>query len=525
MENLNTTKHLYHDENNALKYIITRINTSIQCEMPTGEFRLPKKKYLYNTVNYKSQDYVVIVDNEIEVDSIQKSFGDNIWATTWCSAGNSTAIINKDCFNFIKEKCFEKIFYAGAHASEIKIILNDIYISHCIYFYDSYSDFNHFIEALESDSYHYYEFKLQKTSSGKVVTNDLNLIEIFNHDPNFKGKILFDEHSHNVFYKQKNSTPIRISDALLLDIKLKLYSLYSFSKDLTTSHINECMQLSQHKVNFLRSKLFECKENWDGEARFDERIFRSLNEDFDFHNLKAFMWHATQRVLNPGYHCREVVVLVGPQDLNKSYFLEIIGMGYWTTNNTKMTERDFKINCMGKWIIELAELAALKGLSPEEVKSVISLKEDTLRLPHYTFSNDFKRNFIFVGTTNKEKYLTDFTGNTRFITINLISLDIDYVKKNVEQLWGEVLNMKNMSFKKENSDVNFDISELIKLCNKIIDKRGKIFVYEIEHYFGITMRYPQLFSAVKQLKEYGFDKCEDKATRRQVIMRTANESK
>ena len=85
--------------------------------------------------------------------------------------------------------------------------------------------------------------------------------------------------------------------------------------------------------------------------------------------------------------------------------------------------------------------------------------------------------------------------------------------------------MKNMSFKKENSDVNFDISELIKLCNKIIDKRGKIFVYEIEHYFGITMRYPQLFSAVKQLKEYGFDKCEDKATRRQVIMRTANESK
>ena len=99
-----------------------------------------------------------------------------------------------------------------------------------------------------------------------------------------------------------------------------------------------------------------------------------------------------------------------------------------------------------KWMCEISELLALtRNKDVEAVKSFLSRMVDRYRRAYTRFVIDVKRKCVFIGTTNKTQFLTDKTGNRRFLPIKVYSESEDLysnekeIKEYIKQCWAEAL--------------------------------------------------------------------------------------
>jgi Predicted P-loop ATPase and inactivated derivatives len=98
----------------------------------------------------------------------------------------------------------------------------------------------------------------------------------------------------------------------------------------------------------------------------------------------------------------------------------------------------------GAWICEVSELLAMtKAREQEAVKSYLTRLNDRYRMPFDKRVTDHPRQCVFIGTTNKEQFLTDKTGNRRFypVKVNQSGYDLfDHeaeIKDYIRQCWAE----------------------------------------------------------------------------------------
>jgi predicted P-loop ATPase len=98
----------------------------------------------------------------------------------------------------------------------------------------------------------------------------------------------------------------------------------------------------------------------------------------------------------------------------------------------------------GAWICEIAELLAVtKSKEVEAVKSYITKLVDRYRRPFDRRTTDHKRQCVFIGTTNKEQFLTDKTGNRRWYPVKVNSSGYDLhdhkeeIQADILQAWAE----------------------------------------------------------------------------------------
>ena len=92
---------------------------------------------------------------------------------------------------------------------------------------------------------------------------------------------------------------------------------------------------------------------------------------------------------------------------------------YYQDNLDKFEGEKAFEKTQNKWIVEAAELAFLSKNTVEQVKSYITSRKDTIRLKYKKYSNDIFRQFVMLGTTNNIEFLTDKTGNRRFLIVNV----------------------------------------------------------------------------------------------------------
>lgn len=102
----------------------------------------------------------------------------------------------------------------------------------------------------------------------------------------------------------------------------------------------------------------------------------------------------------------------------------------------------------GKWIVELGELSGLKGKELEAVKAALTAQKTTVRQAYAHFPIDQPRSCVFLATTNENDFLTDPTGNRRFLPVDCAVTDdrkgwdladVDELREFIEQAWAEVL--------------------------------------------------------------------------------------
>ncbi len=91
----------------------------------------------------------------------------------------------------------------------------------------------------------------------------------------------------------------------------------------------------------------------------------------------------------------------------------------------------------GKWLVELAELSGLAKSDAEGVKAFLTQPSDRYRAPYARVALDRSRTCVFVGTTNSRAYLSDATGNRRFLPVRCGIVDLAKLTEIRDQLFAE----------------------------------------------------------------------------------------
>ena len=188
---------------------------------------------------------------------------------------------------------------------------------------------------------------------------------------------------------------------------------------------------------------------WDGKPRIRTMLTKWMKcEDSPYTQEVSRLIFAggIHRLFNPGCKFDDVPVLIGTrQGEGKSTFVRWLAMD--DTFFTEVTEIDGQKgmeSIEGAWICEMGELLALtRAKDVESVKSFMTRQVDRYRKPYDKRTSDYRRQCIFIGTTNRQQFLTDKTGNRRFYPVNVGQSGYamfeheNEVKADIRQCWAE----------------------------------------------------------------------------------------
>lgn len=154
---------------------------------------------------------------------------------------------------------------------------------------------------------------------------------------------------------------------------------------------------------------------------------------------KRWFVSAVARGLSPGCKMDTVLILEGEQGLKKSTAFRALAEPWFTDSGINITEKDSKMLAGRNWFIELSELSAMRATESEAQKSFFSSPTDQFRPPYGRTIATFPRHSLFVGTTNDERYLNDLTGNRRYWPVHCLKIDLQRIRADRDQLWGEAV--------------------------------------------------------------------------------------
>lgn len=187
---------------------------------------------------------------------------------------------------------------------------------------------------------------------------------------------------------------------------------------------------------------------WDGVNRLD-RFLHILfgTPDTDYERTVGVKWMigAVARVYEPGCKMDNMLVLEGPQNLGKSTALAaLFGRQFFTEMVNELRDhKRFMEQIAGKWVIEFAELSAIRRADVELVKAVISMQVDRARLSYGRTPAERPRQCVLAASVNPKHdsgYLTDPTGNRRFWPVRCTKIDMPKLIRKRDQLWAEAVN-------------------------------------------------------------------------------------
>lgn len=188
---------------------------------------------------------------------------------------------------------------------------------------------------------------------------------------------------------------------------------------------------------------------WDGVERIQTFLTRWMKCDdtpYTREVSRLIFAGGINRLYNPGCKFDDVVVLIGTnQGEGKSTFVRWLAIkdDYFAEVNEFDGQKGMEA-VEGAWICEIAELLAMtKTKEQEAIKAYITRQADRYRRPFDRRVTEYKRQCIFIGTTNKEQFLTDKTGGRRFYPVKVHQTGYDLyaheseIKTEILQCWAE----------------------------------------------------------------------------------------
>ena len=185
---------------------------------------------------------------------------------------------------------------------------------------------------------------------------------------------------------------------------------------------------------------------WDGVPRLDTLLIDMMDAaDTAYTRQVTRKWlaAAVARVRNPGVKFDTMLILIGEQGVGKSqFFTRLARHQSWFSDS--ISRFDNTKDCMeqlaGKWILEIGELAGMKKAEVDGVKTFMSKASDDYRTPYSRRPQNFPRQCVFAGTTNRDDFMQDATGGRRFWPVAVGAskrmwdeMTTDYI----DQVWAE----------------------------------------------------------------------------------------
>lgn len=288
---------------------------------------------------------------------------------------------------------------------------------------------------------------LELDKQGKVKDTLTNIVQIIRHDINLQ-PIVYNEFKSildvvgELPWKQVKPG---WGDADLACAKVyfeRVYGIWSPTKFKDALLAVASAERTYHPIK----NYFETIE-WDGLERLDTILIDYLGaEDTNFVRAvtRKTLCAAVARVYEPGKKFDSILVLNGPQGVGKSTLFAILGREWYSDSLSiaDMKDKTAAEKLQGYWILELGELAGIKKVDVETVKSFITRSDDKFRQSYGVNVESHPRTNIIVGSTNSDSgFLRDITGNRRFWPVYVTGRGKlnAWELKEVDQVWAEAI--------------------------------------------------------------------------------------
>lgn len=294
--------------------------------------------------------------------------------------------------------------------------------------------------------------KLDVDKYGNARQTIGNARMIMEHDSRLAGKMRYDEFANRITtakglpWRKKGDDGRDWKDADDAGLRLYLeqaYGLASVGK-IQDAFTYICSREKYHPVRDYLNGLV-----WDGVERVDTILVDYLGA-VDSHYVRTVtrktLVAAVARVMEPGCKYDYMLMLTGSQGLGKSYLIQALARQWHSDSIDSVQGKDAYEALQGAWILEMAELSAMRRSDAEAVKHFISKSEDMYRVAYGRYVQRFPRQCIFIGTTNETEFLKDRTGNRRFWPVEVgkrePTADIfhDMGDEVIGQLWAEAVS-------------------------------------------------------------------------------------
>lgn len=279
---------------------------------------------------------------------------------------------------------------------------------------------------------------------------------VMDKDSRFAGKIRLNEFAQQPYlygsvpWENENNCRAWSShdDSALFSLIQADYGLKS-RQDFADALKNVSMRNKFHPVRELLDSL-----TWDGKEHIRSLLPEYLgaeDSDYTYQVMRLWMLGAVSRVYKPGSKFDYTIILQGSQGIGKSTFLKLMALDdSWFNDSLDSLDSDKAVQSLtGSWIIELAELKSLARTAggAESVKRFLTATQDKYRIPYERRADTFYRQCVFAGTTNKDDFLQDETGNRRFLIIHTgvtkpsKSLFTPEAMDDIKQGWAEAVHI------------------------------------------------------------------------------------
>ena len=312
---------------------------------------------------------------------------------------------------------------------------------------------------------------LELDKKGNVKSTMSNMAIIIRNDVNFKN-IVYNQFKCSIDvvgklpWKQIKSG---WSDADMACAKLYFERVYKIWSPLKFKDALLAVTSSERVYHPIKEYFKTLK--WDKVSRLDTLLVDYLGAKDNIFVRKVTrktLCAAVTRIFEPGKKFDSILVLCGPQGIGKSTLFSKLGKEWYSDSLSlcDMKDKTAAEKLQGYWLLELGELAGIKKVDVEVIKSFISRTDDKFRKAYGVNVESNPRSNIIVGTTNSEGgFLRDITGNRRFWPVmvsgnsNLKPWDL----KDVDQIWAEALYRYEQG---EELYLKGDVSKMAKIAQQ-----------------------------------------------------------
>ena len=181
---------------------------------------------------------------------------------------------------------------------------------------------------------------------------------------------------------------------------------------------------------------FESLPEWDGKDYIRQladtvKLRNPALSDYWYKGLRRFLIAMTGCATMPEITNETSIIFYGQQGEGKTKWLnklvpnKLDPKKYLFVGNI-YDDKDSKMNISTKFLINLDELGSINREEIGYLKSLYTLNNFPLREPYMRKPRNYVRRDSFVGSIDREKFLTDLSGTRRFLTYAIAEVDYEH---------------------------------------------------------------------------------------------------
>jgi hypothetical protein len=229
---------------------------------------------------------------------------------------------------------------------------------------------------------------------------------------------------------------------------LRAFILMQFQVELSSQNVKDAAETVARTNPFHPIREYLDTRSWDGTTRIDTaftELFGTEDTPYSRAVSRLFFLSAVRRIRQPGCKYDTMPILEGAQGVGKSSTIRALchDPSWFTDASINLSPygdaAKAAIELEGVWIYEMAELDALTRAQTTKMKAWLSRQRDDFKRPYDRFATHLDRSFVVIGTSNEDSYLTDTTGNRRYLPLTARRCDADGAAQLRDQLWAEAV--------------------------------------------------------------------------------------